>query len=120
MGRLVDVNTSIERKRRRNAAEKEELLSRYRLSQLSKAEFVKSEGICLATLHNYLKSGSNPIEVGAVAFMEVDRVNGRLDFGGGNSYRISCGGGLTLEVPPGFCSREVASLLDMVLTGRGR
>ena len=44
-----------QRKRRRNGAEIEALIERYRQSGLAQAEFVRGEGICLATLSRYLR-----------------------------------------------------------------
>ena len=114
----MGVNHPIERKRRRTPSEIKELLNRYRHSQLPQAQFVRMEGICLATLRNYIKR--EPVSNAAVGgrFIEVER--GFPDFCGRQSYRLYLDGGLALEVPPGFCSREVASLLELMTTAGAR
>ena len=48
----MGVNHPIERKRRRTPSEIKELLNRYRHSQSPQAQFVRMEGIGLATLRN--------------------------------------------------------------------
>jgi hypothetical protein len=113
------MNTSIQPKRRRNTREVQELISRYRASTLSQAEFVRQEGICLATLHNYLKRVSNgSIDVPG-RFVEVERTALLPDFGRSN-YKITCASGVAIEIPAGFCAHEVASLLELVLSLRAQ
>ena len=115
---MVGVNHPIERKRRRTPSEIKELLNRYRHSQLPQAQFVRMEGLCLATLRNYIKR--EPVSSAAVGGRFVELERGFPDFCGRQSYRLYLNGGLALEVPPGFCSREVASLLELMTTAGAR
>ena len=63
----------IQRKRRRNPSEIQELLNRYRQSQVSQVEFVRGEGICVATLRNYI-NGEGGLSAGVSRpFIEVER-----------------------------------------------
>jgi len=57
-GNLAAMQHSIPIKRRRRASEIRKLVDRFRASGLSRADFVRHEGICLATLHRYLQSQS--------------------------------------------------------------
>ena len=114
----------IERKRRRTPSEIKELLNRYRQTQLPQAQFARIEGVCQATLPNYIKR--EPVSsatVGAAAggrFIEVERENAFPEICGRQSYRLYLNGGLAVEVPPGFCLREVASLLALISTAGAR
>lgn len=112
------MKNTIERKRRRTPSEIKELLNRYRQSQLPQAEFVRREGICLATLRNYIKR--EPVSSAAAGgrFIEVERVFPEI--GDRQSYRLYLNGGLAMEVPSGFCRREVASLLEIIATAGAR
>lgn len=114
------MNTAIQRKRRRTAAEIEELLSRYRQTPLSQAEFVKAEGVGMSTLYKYRKRASKLRAPAPAGFIEVEPAPTQLTAGGSNFYKILCGAGFTLEVPGGFCRREVSELLELVLTAGAR
>ena len=112
------MNHPIERKRRRTPFEIKELLNRYRQSQLPQAQFVRMEGVCLATLRNYIKREPVSSAVDGGRFIEVERAFPEIC--GRQSYRLHLNGGLAVEVPPGFCSREVASLLALIITAGAR
>ncbi len=125
---MVGVNHPIERKRRRTPSEIKELLNRYRHSQLPQAQFVRVEGVCLASLRNYIKreavsNAAVGAAVGAAAggrFIEVERENAFPEICGRQSCQLYLKGGFAVEVPPGFCSREVASLLALISTAGAR
>ena len=114
------MNHPIERKRRRTPSEIKELLNRYRLSQLPQAQFVRMEGVCLATLRNYIKRESVSSAAVGGRFIEVERETAFPEICGRQSYRLHLNGGLAVDVPPGFCSREVASLLALISTAGAR
>ncbi len=110
------MKSPIARKRRRTPSEIKELLNRYRQSQLPQVQFVRMEGICVATLRNYIERepGSNPAVAGR--FVEVEREIAFPEICDRQSYRLYLKGDLAIEVPAGFCSREVASLLEIITT----
>ena len=114
------MNHPIERKRRRTPSEIKELLNRYRHSQLPQAQFVRIEGVCLATLRNYIQREAVSSAAVGRRFIEVERENAFPEICGRQSYRLYLNGGLAVEVPPGFCSREVASLLALISTAGAR
>ena len=114
----MGVNNPIELNCRRTLSEIKERLNRYCQCQLPQAQFVRMEGICLATLRNYIKR--EPVSNAAVGgrFVEVER--GFPEFSSRQSYRLYLDGDLAVEVPPGFCSREVATLLELITTAGAR
>ena len=82
---------------------------------MSQAEFVQNEGICVATLNNYIRresGGRSTLAVGG--FVEVERADAAPDAGGRHSYRVCFEGGVAVEIPPGFSSVEVARLLEVI------
>ncbi len=109
------ITQAIPTKRRRNAVEIHELLSRFHQSDLTRAEFVRTEGICLATLAKYLKKETVSEPGPSGRFLEVGCASQILGFGQGASYRISLKEGTQLDVPPGFYREEVAGLLQVIL-----
>ena len=108
----------IPRKRHRSVSQIRELLGRYRSGGLSRAEFARVEGICLATLSRYLSIECALPDL-APRFLEVER-GGCIPSVNGNQegYRICFQDGLQLEVPRGFSFQEVAGLLSLV-AGKG-
>lgn len=109
----------IQRKRHRSAVQIRELVSRYRAGGLSRAEFARSEGICLATLSRYLKNQSGtpgPAREAAPRFLEVEHggVIAAAAAGRSGVYRICLPGGVALEVPAGYSKSEVAGLLEVI------
>lgn len=117
------MNNETQRKRRRNGAEIQAVVDRYRRSGLSQADFVRGEGICVVTLSRYLKKtragASSPGGEPASRFIEVEHGGGLLpaEHGSGSGrapYRVNFGGGANLEIPAGFCIQEVASLLGLL------
>jgi hypothetical protein len=109
------VNQIKQHRRHRNPSEIQELLKRYRESQSSQAEFVRTEGICLATLRNYLK-GELSHRAASEGFIEVERADSFPDGEPRHPYRICFSGGVQLEIPSGFSNREVAALLEVIST----
>ncbi len=78
------------------------------------------EGVCLATLRNYIKRESVSSAAVGGRFIEVERETAFPEICGRQSYRLHLNGGLAVDVPPGFCSREVASLLALISTAGAR
>jgi hypothetical protein len=110
-------------KRRRSASEIRELVVRFRQSGLSRADFVRNEGLCLATLASYLKrvstSASRACRSGLPAFLELDPDTLRPLRGSQQAtYRLCLTGGLALEVHPGFSREEVEVLLSVLAEAR--
>ena len=106
-------------RRRRSASEIRELVVRFRQSGLSRADFVRDEGICLATLGSYLKrestSASRTRRSGPPAFFELEPDTLRSLRGSQQAmYRLCLAGGLALEVPPGFSLEEVEVLFSVL------
>jgi hypothetical protein len=116
------MSNDIQRRRRRTGAEIEQMLHRYEQSELTQAEFVKKEGICLATLNRHLKKARTRVAAAPSAqadcFIEVEQKDEPLPSGSGqrrrDSYRLTIDGAMELEIPSGFCIREVASLLELI------
>lgn len=104
------------RKRRRSASEIRELVVRFHQSGLSRADFIRKEGICLATLRSYLKRDSTvsaPVgRSGSPAFLELEpSAFQSLPASPQAVYRLCLAGGHALEVSPGFSHDEVKVLL---------
>ena len=103
------------KQRRRSAPEIRELIARYRQSQLTQADFVQGEGICLATLSRYLRrEKSKCLATGSRGFIEIAPVN---TFGPSvrpEPFRVCLREGVTVEIYPGFCGGEVARLLSLI------
>ena len=111
-------------KRRRNASEIRELVGRFHQSGLSRADFVRNEGICLDTLGSYLKreSAEAPARTsrsGTPAFFELEPHTLRPLTGSHHAmYRLCLNGGLVLEIPSGFSGAEVKVLLSVLAEAR--
>jgi len=110
-------------KRRRSASEIRELVVRFHQSGLSRADFVRNEGLCLATLCSYLKRESSaPARTsrpGTPAFFELEPDTLRSLRGSQQAtYRLCITGGLALEVHPGFSREEVEVLLSVLAVAR--
>ena len=110
-------------RRRRSASEIRELVVRFHQSGLSRADFVRNEGICLATLGSYLKRESTAAprtsRSGPPAFFELEPSTLRALTGSRQAmYRLCLTGGLALEVPPGFSREEVEVLLSVLAEAR--
>ena len=114
---------SIPIKRRRGASEISKLVDRFRASGLSRADFVRHEGICLSTLHRYLQSQSAaPAGLRHSAppsFLEVESDEPpAVSSAQRGMYRLSFNSGLALEIPPGFSRDEVTVLLAVISKAR--
>ncbi len=114
---------SIPIKRRRGASEIRKLVDRFRASGLSRADFVRHEGICLSTLHRYLQSQSAaPAGLRHSAppsFLEVESGEpSAVSSAQRGMYRLSLNGGVALEIPPGFSRGELAVLLAVISKAR--
>ncbi len=106
-------------KRRRNASEIRELVVRLHQSGLSRTDFVRNEGICLATLCSYLKRESSATartsRLGTPAFFELEPDTLRSLTGSQQAtYRLCLTGGLVLELHRGFSRKEVVVLLAVL------
>ena len=82
---------------------------------------MRTEGICLATLRNYLKGEPSTSRSAANgSFIEVERTDAFPGDERRHSYRICLKDGVELEIPPGFSDREVVALLEAISTMGGR
>jgi len=114
---------SLPSKRRRSASEIRELVVRFHRSGLSRAAFVRNEGLCLATLGSYLKRESSaaarPSRSGPPAFFELEPGTLRSLTGPHQAlYRLCLNGGLALELHRGFSREEVEVLLSVLAEAR--
>lgn len=101
--------------RRRSVSEVRELLARYRQSQVAQAEFVKGEGICLATLARYLRREKSKCQAtGSRGFVEIAPMNAFGPSVRPEPFRVCLREGVTVEIYPGFCGGEVARLLSLI------
>ena len=112
-------------KRRRSASEIRELVVRFHQSGLSRAEFVRNEGICLATLGSYLKRAATASAHGRrsepTRFLELE--SGTFPSASGGPpviYRLCLKGGPVLEIPTGFSRDELKVLLSVLCLARVR
>jgi hypothetical protein len=110
-------------KRRRSASEIRELVVRFHQSGLSRADFVRNEDLCLATLGSYLKRESSaaarPSRSGTPAFFELEPGTLRSLTGPHQAlYRLCLNGGLALELHRGFSREEVEVLLSVLAEAR--
>ena len=109
------MNNNPIRQRRRSATEIQELLQRYHQSQLTQAEFVKAEGICLGTLSRHLRReklksiGGEPH-----GFVEIDPVNAIQSIAHRDPFRVCLSEGVSVEIYPGFCAVEVTRLFSVL------
>lgn len=111
------------RKRRRSALEIRELVVRFHQSGLSRADFVRKEGLCLGTLRSYLKqepiASARRSRSGSPAFFELETGTFQSLTGSPKAmYRLCLTGGHALEVSPGFSREEVLVLLSVLTEAR--
>ena len=116
---------SLPSKRRRSASEIRELVSRFLQSGLSRADFVRNEGLCLAKLGSYLKRESfeaaRTSRPGPPAFFELEPGALRSPPRSPHAmYRLCLNGGLAFEISPGFSRDEVEVLLSVLSEARLR
>jgi hypothetical protein len=105
--------------RRRSVSEIRELLVRYHQSQLTQAEFVQMEGICLGTLARYLRREKSQESVaGRHGFVELGSFDAQNGAQCPELFRVCLRDGVSVEIHSGFCAGEVARLLS-VLAGLG-
>lgn len=104
---------------RRNATQIQDIVHRYRQSQMAQAAFARLEGICVATLRKYNKRYANGDGEESGRFIEVERADFSASAGRLATYRVCFQGGLTLEIPSGFSLREATGLLE-ALSAMGR
>ena len=122
-GTLAAMQHSRPIKRHRSASEVSELVVRFHQSGLSRADFVRKEGICLATLGSYLKresTAATPVcRSGPPAFFELEPGTFQSLRGSPQAmYRLCLAGGHTLEVSPGFSRDDVEVLLSILAKAR--
>ena len=104
----------------RSASEIRKLLSRFHSSGLSRAQFVQTEGLCLATLRRYLKTHRTQTPRTSqsprpLAFLELAPAPlPPASSPQRGDYRLQLKAGGVLEIPQGFSSQEVATLLALV------
>ena len=103
---------SIQR-RRRSAAEIQQLLARYHRIASSQAAFAREEGICLATLGRYLRSEAADAER---QFVEVETAPPVQ--GGAAAFVVRMSNGMCVEIPLGFSGEEASRLLAIVAACR--
>ena len=107
-------------RRHRSASEIRKLLSRLHSSALSQAQFVQTEGLCLATLRRYLKihptkTPPTSQSTRTSAFLELEPASlPPASSPQRGDYRLHLKAGVILEIPQGFSSREVATLVALV------
>ena len=107
-------------RRHRSASEIHNLLSRFHSSTLSRAQFVQTEGLCLATLRRYLNT--QPTKTPRTsqctrppAFLELEPASPPpVSSPQRGDYRLQLKAGVVLEIPQGFSSQEVATLLALI------
>ncbi len=102
-------------KRRRSAVEIQALLNRYHQRQVTQAEFVIGEGICLSTLVRYLRREA-PLAstVGQRNFIEIEPSGSLLAGDRPEPFRVFLPNDVSMEIPAGFCAGEVARLLSVI------
>jgi hypothetical protein len=101
------------RRRRRSAAEIEQLLARYHRSEGSQAAFAREEGICLATLGRYLRSEAADAERQFVEIGTALPVSGVAA-----AFVVRMINGMCVEIPQGFSTEEASKLLGIVAAYR--
>ena len=99
-------------RKRLTPAQREELLNRYRGSHLTQREFAQQQGIGLSTLQRWLHLAAvRPARVSS--FVPVPNLLAAAPLP--PAYRLQWpGGGLTLELRPGFVPQELAGLLALL------
>lgn len=105
------MNTSPGRRRRRTAAQRERILKVYRQSQLSQREFAARAGIGLSTLGLWLRKACTETAARG-RFVEVPNPLSVVPATAA-MYRLHLGGGVMVEVSPGFRCEEVAALVQL-------
>lgn len=98
--------------KRLTSAQREELLNRYRGSNLTQREFAQQQGIGLSTLQRWLHWGVGHPEPAVQAFVPVPNLLSATRAPA--AYRLQWPGGLTLELRAGFVPQELASLLALL------
>jgi hypothetical protein len=102
-------------RKRLSRAQREELLSAYRRSDLTQREFARQQGIGLSTLQNWLRqtaTAPTPVAPSAPSFLPVPNL--LLATPVPPAYRLQWPGGLILEVRAGFVASELAALLELL------
>ena len=117
-------------KRHRSLSEIYQLLARFRQSGLSQLRFARDEGVCLSTLHRYLKRFADvdpsacsgfAVRPSPVAFLEIEAPHGSDSVQASmpnpqqrSPFRLTLASGSVLEIPAGFCRGEAEFLLALV------
>jgi hypothetical protein len=102
-------------RKRLTLAQREELLSAYRRSDLTQREFARQQSIGLSTLQNWLRQTARQRQATAPAvqtFLPVPNLLSATPCP--PAYRLQWPGGLTLEVRAGFVAPELAALLELL------
>ena len=99
-------------RKRFSTAQREELLSACRRSDLTQREFAQQHGIGLSTLQRWLHSSAYGPAPTAGSFVPVPNLLSAAP--PPPVYRIEWPGGMSLEVRAGFVAEEVAALLQLL------
>jgi hypothetical protein len=99
-------------RRRLTLIEREEVLTRYRTSQLTQREFAQQSGMGLSTLQSWLRKAANRPKPATPVFLPVPNLLASAP--PPPAFRIQWPDGLALEVRPGFAVQELAALLPLL------
>jgi transposase-like protein len=93
-------------------ARKNKILAAYHKSGLTQKQFAAQAGIGHSTLTLWLRNAAAPAKDSAKpAFVPVPNL---LAASPASAYRLQFSHGLVLEVPPGFASQELSTLLQLL------
>lgn len=99
-------------RRRSTPAQREQILRRYRHSQLTAEAFAAQAGIGVATLHAWRRQAAGTKSAGGPDFIAVPNLLSAVP--AARTYRLLWPGGLSLEVAAGFAAEELATLLQLL------
>jgi transposase-like protein len=92
--------------------QRKEILEAYRESRLTDKEFALQAGIGVSTLYAWLRKAAAGKRTGGGAFVAVPNLLSAV--AAAPVYRLQWPGGLSLEVRSGFCTEELAVLLQLL------
>jgi len=98
--------------RRHTAAQRHEILTAYRRSQLTQKEFAAQAGIGWSTLTSWLRKAAPANPSGAAAFVPVPNLFSAA--APRSAYRLQFPAGMIVEVATGFQAAELGALLQLV------
>ena len=103
-----------QRKSRRTPAEVRGVLERFSRSGSTQAGFARAEGMCVATLQRYLRrrgmASRGFVEVNLADDLPGPRASGEAR----EPFRVNFQSGVSLEVPQGFCPRELGAIVGLL------